>query len=147
MAEYHHELTDQTCLCSGEGYPDSRLTRFSGDGRWWVEGHARIMVLSIGHWHQLVAQLCRPALCRPQCPLRILALVVFGTSIHLLLAVPQHGIDQPGQLMRCGGDGLGRTQVRFLPAQEGAQGTVGAVQRVGSQTQCRRRPARAGLGL
>ena len=27
----------------------SRLTRFSGDGRWWVEGHARIMVLSIGH--------------------------------------------------------------------------------------------------
>ena len=42
---------------------------------------------------------------------------------------------------------LGASQVAFLPAQEGAQGAVGAVQRVGRQTQCRRGPVGAGLGL
>ena len=42
---------------------------------------------------------------------------------------------------------LGRSQVGFLPAQEGAQGAVGAVQRVGRQTQCRRGPVGARLGL
>ena len=105
------------------------------------------MVLGIGHGHQLVAQLRRPTLGRAQRPLLILTLVVFRTSIHVLLAVAQHGVDEPGQLVGRGGDGLRRAQVGFLPAQEGAQGAVGAVQRVGRQTQCRRGPVGAGLGL
>ena len=57
-----------TCLELG-----SRLTRFSGDGRWWVEGHARIMVLSIGHGHQLVAELGRPPFSGTQRTVLILA--------------------------------------------------------------------------
>ena len=103
--------------------------------------------LVIGKRHQLVAQLGRPALGRAQCALLILTFVVFRASIHVLLAVAQHGIDELRQLVSGGGDGLGRTQLCLLPAQEGAQGAVRAVQRVGGQTQCRRRPARAGLGL
>ena len=47
-------------------------------------------------------------------------------------------------LWACGCDGLGRSELRFLPVQEGAQGAVGTVQRVGRQTQCRRSPAGAG---
>ena len=85
------------------------------------------MVLTIGQGHQLVAQLGGPALCRTQCPLLILTFVVFGASVHVLLAVSEHGVDDAGQLVRCRRDGLGRSQVGFLPAQEGAQGTVGAV--------------------
>ena len=42
---------------------------------------------------------------------------------------------------------LGRPQVRLLPPQKGSQGAIGAVQRVGRQTQRRRRPVAAGLGL
>ena len=50
------------------------------------------------------------------------------------------------QLVRRGGDGLGSAQVRFLPAQEGPQGAVGAVQPVGRQA--RNAPAaRLALGL
>ena len=84
--------------------------------------------LGIGYRHQLVAQLSRPALGRAQRSVLILTFVVFGASIHVLLAVPQHGIDEPGQLMCRGGDGLGRTQLGLLPPQERAQGAVGAVQ-------------------
>ena len=51
------------------------------------------------------------------------------------------------QLVGRGGDGLGRSPLRFLPAQEGAQGAVGAMQRVGRQTQGRRRTVGAELGL
>ena len=54
---------------------------------------------------------------------------------------------EPGQLVRRGGDGLGRAQLRFLAAQERALSAVGAVQPVGGQTQCRRGPMGAGLGL
>ena len=64
------------------------------------------MVLTIGQGHQLVAQLCRPALCRMQRPLLILTFVVFGAGIEVFLAVAQHGIDEPGQLVGGGGDGL-----------------------------------------
>ena len=104
-------------------------------------------MLTIGHGHQLVAQLRRPALGRAQRPLLILSLVVFRAGIHVFLAVAQHGIDEPSQLVGGGGDGLGRSQVGFLPAQEGAQGAAGAVQRVGRQTQGRRGPVGAGFGL
>ena len=107
----------------------SRLTRFfQADGRWWVEGH------------QLVAQLGGSTLGGAQCPLLILTFVVFGASVHVLLAVSEHGVDDAGQLVRCRRDGLGRSQVGFLSAQEGAQGAVGAVQRVGRQTQMPPRP-------
>ena len=57
-----------------------------------------------------------------QRPLLILAFVVLRTGIHVVLAMAQHGIDEPGQLVGGGGDGLGRSQVGFLPPQEGAQG-------------------------
>ena len=66
------------------------------------------MFRSIGHGHQPVAQLSRPTLCRTQGSLLILALVVFRAGIHVFLAVAQHGIDEPGQLVGGGGDGLGR---------------------------------------
>ena len=56
------------------------------------------MVLSIGHGHQLVAELGRPPFSRAQRTVLILALVVFDASIHVVLAVAQHGIDEPGQL-------------------------------------------------
>ena len=87
----------------------------------------------------------RPTPSHPEGPAQalILSLVVFRTSIHVRLAIAQHGVDGPGQLVCSGGNGLGRSQVGFLPAQEGAQGAVGAVQRVGGQTQCCRRPAGA----
>ena len=49
------------------------------------ERQAGILVLTIGHGHQLVAQLCRPALCRTQRPLLILSLVVFRAGIHVFL--------------------------------------------------------------
>ena len=101
------------------------------------------MFRRIGHGHQLIAQLSRPALGRTQGPLLILPLVVFSAGIHVLPAVAQHGIDESGQLVGGGGDGLGRSQVGFLPAQEGAQGAVGAVQRVAA----RRRAAAARLAL
>ena len=101
--------------------------------------------LVIGKRHQLVAQLGRPALGRAQCALLILTFVVFRASIHVLLVVAQHGIDEPRQLVSGGGDGLGRAQVGLLPAQEGAQGAVGAVQRVGRQTHAA--AARLALGL
>ena len=104
-------------------------------------------MLTIGHGHQLVAQLCRPALCRTQRPLLILSLVVFRAGIRVLVAVAQHGIDDASQLVGRGSDGLGRSQMGFLPAQEGAQGAVGAVQRVGRQTQRLGCPVAAGLGL
>ena len=42
---------------------------------------------------------------------------------------------------------LGAPRWAFLSAQEGAQGAVGAVQRVGRQTQGRRGPVGAGFGL
>ena len=74
----------------------------------------------VGYWYQLVAQLGRPTLGGAQRPLLILSLVVFRTSIHVLLAIAQHGVDEPGQLVGGGGNGLGRSQVGFLPAQEGA---------------------------
>ena len=45
------------------------------------------MFLSIGKRHQLVAQLGRPALGRAQRPVLVLTFVVFGASIHVLLAV------------------------------------------------------------
>ena len=96
---------------------------------------------------KLVAQLGRPTLGGAQRPLLILSLVVFRTSIHVLLAIAQHGVDEPGQLVGRGGNGLGRTHLCLLPAQEGAQGAVGAVQRVGRQTQGRGGPVGAGLGL
>ena len=88
------------------------------------------MVLSIGHGHQLVAELGRPPFCRAQRPLLILALVVLGAGINVILAVPQHGIDDAGQLVGRGGDGLRHSQVRLLSAQKRPQGTVGAVHRV-----------------
>ena len=79
-----------------------------------------------------------------QRPLLILAFVVFSAGIHVVLAMAQHGIDEPGQLVGGGGDGLGRTQLGLLPAQEGTQGAVGAVQRVGA---ARRNAAAARLAL
>ena len=90
------------------------------------------MFQSTGHWNQLVVQLGRTTLCRAQRTLLILTFVVFGAGIHVVLAVPQHGIDDASQLVGCGGDGLGClcSQIGFLPAQEGAQGTVGTMQRV-----------------
>ena len=57
------------------------------------------MVGSIGHGHQLVSQLGRPPFCRAQRPLLILTFIVFGAGIHVILAVPQHGIDDAGQLL------------------------------------------------
>ena len=81
-----------------------------------------MFLLRLGHRHQLVAELGRSAFGRMQCPLLILTFVVFSAGIHVLLAVTQHGIDESRQLVRRGGDGLGRTHLRFLPAQEGAQG-------------------------
>ena len=63
----------------------SRLTGFSERGRRRFERQAGILVLTIGHGHQLVAQLCRPALCRTQRPLLILSLVVFRAGIHVFL--------------------------------------------------------------
>ena len=68
-------------------------------------------VPGIGHGHQLVAQLGRPTLGRTQGPLLILSLVVFRTSIHVFLAIAQHGIADASQLVGRGGDGLGRSQV------------------------------------
>ena len=105
------------------------------------------MFRRIGHWHQIVPQLRRPTLGRAQRPVLILLLVVLRAGIHVFLPVAQHGVDEPGQLVRRGGDGLGRIQMGFLPAEEGAQGTVGTVQRVGRQTQGCRGSARAALGL
>ena len=61
-----------------------------------------------GHWHQLIAQLRRPTLCRAQRPLLISTFVVFGPGVHVLLAVAQHGIDDASQLVGRGSDGLGR---------------------------------------
>ena len=92
------------------------------------------MFRSIGHGHQLLAQFGRPAFGRKQRPLLILSLVVFSAGIRVLPAVAQHGIDEPGQLVGRGRNGLGRSQMGFLPAQEGAQGAVGAMQRVGRQS-------------
>ena len=82
-----------------------------------------------------------------QGPLLILLLIVFRAGVHVLLAVAEHGVNHPGQLVCRGRDGLGRTQVGLLSAQEGALGAVGAVQRVGRHTQGRRGPVGADLGL
>ena len=71
------------------------------------------MFRSIGHGHQPVAQLSRPALCCTQGSLLILALVVFSAGIHVFLAVAQHGIDEPGQLVN-GGVKVGRVGGRLL---------------------------------
>ncbi len=105
------------------------------------------MARSIGHRHQLVAQLMRLPFRSAQRPLLILTLIVFGAGIHVVLPEAQHGVDQSGQLVSRGGDGLGCSQVCFLAAQEGPQSAVGAVQSMGSQAQCRRGPFGAGLGL
>ena len=72
------------------------------------------MVLTIGHGHQLVAQLGRPALGRAQRPLLISTFVVFRANIHVPLSVAQHGIDDAGQLVGGGGDGLGRSRWAFF---------------------------------
>ena len=101
------------------------------------------MFRSIGHGHQPVAQLSRPTLC---CTQGSLLIVVFSAGIHVFLAVAQHRIDEPGQLVGRGGDGLGRSHLCLLPAQEGAQGAAGAVQGVGRQTQGHP-AARLALGL
>ena len=50
------------------------------------------MVLSIGQGHQLVAELGRPPFSRTQRTVLILALVVFGASIHVFLAVAQRRV-------------------------------------------------------
>ena len=97
-------------------------------------------------WAQLVALLGCSLFYSAQRPLLILTLVVFGASIYVVLAVAQHGVDEHRQLVRRGGDGLGRSQVRFLPAQEGPQGAVGAVQPVGRQAR-NAAAARLALGL
>ena len=89
------------------------------------------MLQSIGHWHQLVAQLCGPSLSGAYRPLLVLTFVVLRSGAHVPLRLAQHGVDEPGQLVGSGGDGLGRTQMGFLPPQEGTQGAVGAVQSVG----------------
>ena len=85
----------------------------------------------IGYWDQLVAQLCRPTPGGVQGPLLILLLIVFRASVHVPVPVAQYGIDDPSQLVGRGRDGLGRSQMGLLPAQEGAESTVGAVQCVG----------------
>ena len=46
--------------------------------------------------------------CGAQCPVPVLTHLVFGSSIYVLLAVAQHGVVDPGQLVGPGGDGLGR---------------------------------------
>ena len=78
--------------------------------------------LGIGYGDQLVAQLGGTPLGDAERPLTILAFVVLCVGIHVRLPVPQHGVNDAGQLVGRGGDGLGRSQVGFLPAQEGAQG-------------------------
>ena len=65
----------------------------------------------------------------------MLALVVFRAGIHVFLAVPQHRVDDTGQLVGHRSDSFGHSQLCYLPAQEGGQ-----AQGLG-------RPAGAGLGL
>ena len=50
-------------------------------------------MLTIGHGHQLIAELRGPPFGSAQRPLLVLMFVVFGTGVHVLLAVAQHGID------------------------------------------------------
>ena len=75
----------------------------------------------------------------------VLGLVVVSAVIHVLLPIAQHGVDDSGQLVRRGRNGLGRSQLRLLAAQERSQRTVGAVQGVGRQPQPL--AARLALGL
>ena len=101
--------------------------------------------LGIGLGHQLVAQLGGTSLGGAERPLTILAFVVSRASVRVRLAVPQHGVNDAGQLVDRGRDGLRYSQLGLLPAQKGTQGADGAMQRVGGQTQSRRRLLALGL--
>ena len=64
-----------------------------------VLGRHSTLALTIGHRHQLVAQLRRSLPCGPQRPFPVLTLVVLGSGIHIALAVAQHGVNDSGQLV------------------------------------------------
>ena len=70
--------------------------------------------LGIGYGHQLVAQLGGTPLGGAERPLTILAFVVLCAGIHVRLAVAQHGVNDAGQLVSRGSDGLRRSQLAFF---------------------------------
>ena len=70
-------------------------------------GQRGCKVLSVYDRHQPVAQLRRSPLRGAQRSLTMLTLIVLSSSIHVSLTRAQHGIDDPGQLVRRGRDGRG----------------------------------------
>ena len=70
--------------------------------------------LGIGYGHQLVAQLHRPSLGGAQRPLVISTFVVFRASIHVFLAIPQHGVDDLASLWAVAVRALGAPRWAFF---------------------------------
>ena len=58
--------------------------------------------------------------------------------VGILLALGQHGVDQPGQLVGSGGDGLGLVHARAHATEVGTQGRLAGTQGGSGQSRCRR---------
>src|SRR5712691_3548365 len=73
-------------------------------------------------------------------------LVVVLTEIHELGALGQHAIEDRGQFVGGGGDGLGHAPLRGLAPQKGPQRALGVVQTLGRDPQRRGGSVRRGRG-
>ena len=85
--------------------------------------------------HHLQAQQPRLALQALHLACVHLGLVLLLRSLHVLPAITQRVVHEPGQLVRCGRYRLGRAQPAFHPAVEGAQRPFIAAQRTRPQLQ------------
>ena len=75
------------------------------------------------------------------------ALIVLLPRVYVGGPVFEHEVEQSGQLVGRGRDGLGLSQLGFLATQEGAQGGVAAVKAVRSQAEGGGSPVGRGFGL
>ncbi|MBI2767662.1 MAG: hypothetical protein HYX53_17330, partial [Chloroflexi bacterium] len=56
------------------------------------------------------------------------ALVVIGTEVGVGSPAAEDGVEDAGELVGGGGDGLGRAELGFLAPEEGAEGRLAAMQ-------------------